>query len=31
MNWAWINGRISVEMLKHEHGAEYDRIKDKIE
>jgi len=31
MNWAWLNGRISVEMLKHEHGAEYDRIKDKIE
>lgn len=31
MNWAWINGRISVEMLKHEHPEEYDRIKDKIE
>jgi cytochrome b subunit of formate dehydrogenase/nitrate/TMAO reductase-like tetraheme cytochrome c subunit len=31
MNWAWINGRISVEMLKHEHPGEYERIKDKIE
>jgi len=31
MNWAWINGRISVEMLKHEHPGEYEKIKDKIE
>jgi cytochrome b subunit of formate dehydrogenase len=30
MNWAWINGRISVEMLKHEHPGEYEKIKDKI-
>ncbi len=27
MNWAWLNGRISVEMLKHEHPLEYDRLK----
>jgi cytochrome b subunit of formate dehydrogenase/nitrate/TMAO reductase-like tetraheme cytochrome c subunit len=27
MNWAWLNGRISVEMLKHEHPLEYDRMK----
>ena len=31
MNWAWINGRISVEMLKHEHPGEYEKIKDKIQ
>jgi len=31
MNWAWINGRITVEMLKHEHAAEYDRLKDKLD
>ncbi len=30
MNWAWINGRISVEMLKHEHPVEYEKLKDKI-
>ncbi len=30
MNWAWINGRISVEMLKHEHPVEYERLKDKL-
>ncbi|HET9554092.1 MAG TPA: cytochrome c3 family protein [Anaeromyxobacteraceae bacterium] len=29
MNWAWINGRISVEALKHEHAAEYERMTDK--
>lgn len=27
MNWAWLNGRITVGMLKHEHPAEYERIK----
>ena len=26
MNWAWFNGRISVEMMKHEHPLEYDRM-----
>lgn len=31
MNWAWINGRISVEMLKHEHPGEYEKLKDKID
>jgi cytochrome b subunit of formate dehydrogenase len=31
MNWAWLNGRISVEMLKHEHPVEYDRMKGKLE
>jgi cytochrome b subunit of formate dehydrogenase/nitrate/TMAO reductase-like tetraheme cytochrome c subunit len=30
MNWAWLNGRISVEMLKHEHPLEYERMKDKL-
>ncbi len=27
MNWAWLNGRISVEMMKHEHPLEYERLK----
>jgi cytochrome b subunit of formate dehydrogenase len=27
MNWAWLNGRISVEAMKHEHPLEYERIK----
>jgi cytochrome b subunit of formate dehydrogenase len=31
MNWAWLNGRISVEMMKHEHPLEYDRVKTDIE
>ena len=30
MNWAWLNGRITVANLKHEHPAEYDRLKDKL-
>jgi cytochrome b subunit of formate dehydrogenase len=30
MNWAWLNGRITVEMMKHEHSAEYERIKKDI-
>ncbi|HET7825337.1 MAG TPA: cytochrome b/b6 domain-containing protein [Anaeromyxobacter sp.] len=25
MNWAWLNGRISVEALQHEHPLEYER------
>jgi cytochrome b subunit of formate dehydrogenase/nitrate/TMAO reductase-like tetraheme cytochrome c subunit len=28
MNWAWLNGRISVEMMKHEHPLEYERMGD---
>jgi cytochrome b subunit of formate dehydrogenase len=31
MNWAWLNGRISVENLKHEHPLEYERLKTKID
>jgi cytochrome b subunit of formate dehydrogenase len=27
MNWAWLNGRITVGMLKHEHPAEFERMK----
>jgi cytochrome b subunit of formate dehydrogenase/nitrate/TMAO reductase-like tetraheme cytochrome c subunit len=27
MNWAWLNGRITVETLKHEHPLEYERMK----
>jgi cytochrome b subunit of formate dehydrogenase/nitrate/TMAO reductase-like tetraheme cytochrome c subunit len=30
MNWAWLNGRITVANLKHEHRAEYERLKDKL-
>jgi len=30
MNWAWLNGRITVGMLKHEHPVEYERIKDDL-
>ncbi len=31
MNWAWLNGRISVDMLKHEHPLEYERLKPKLD
>ncbi len=31
MNWAWLNGRISVEALKHEHPLEYERMKEDAE
>jgi cytochrome b subunit of formate dehydrogenase len=31
MNWAWLNGRISVENLKHEHPLEYERMKPKLD
>ena len=31
MNWAWLNGRISVEDLKHEHPLEYERMKPKLD
>ena len=27
MNWTWITGRISEEQLRHEHGAEWERLK----
>jgi cytochrome b subunit of formate dehydrogenase/nitrate/TMAO reductase-like tetraheme cytochrome c subunit len=30
MNWAWLNGRITVANLKHEHPAEYERLKDRL-
>ena len=28
MIWACLNGRISVEMMKHEHPLEYERMGD---
>ncbi len=31
MNWAWLNGRITVDALKHEHPLEYERIKSHID
>ena len=27
MNWTWITGRISDDMLRHEHGAEWERLR----
>jgi cytochrome b subunit of formate dehydrogenase len=27
MNWTWITGRISDEQLRHEHGAEWERLR----
>jgi cytochrome b subunit of formate dehydrogenase len=27
MNWTWLTGRISGQQLRHEHGAEWDRLK----
>ncbi len=31
MNWAWLNGRISVEDLKHEHPLEYERLRPRLD
>ena len=28
MNWTWITGRISDEQLRHEHGAEWERLRE---
>jgi cytochrome b subunit of formate dehydrogenase len=30
MNWAWLNGRITLEAMKHEHPAEYEKLKDRL-
>jgi cytochrome b subunit of formate dehydrogenase len=30
MNWVWLNGRITVATLKHEHPVEYERLKDRL-
>ena len=27
MNWTWITGRISDQQLRHEHGAEWERLR----
>ncbi len=27
MNWTWLTGRISEEQLRHEHGAEWERLR----
>jgi hypothetical protein len=26
MNWTWLTGKVSGEMLRHEHPREYDRL-----
>jgi cytochrome b subunit of formate dehydrogenase len=26
MNWTWLNGQTTLEYMKEEHGAEYDRV-----
>jgi cytochrome b subunit of formate dehydrogenase/nitrate/TMAO reductase-like tetraheme cytochrome c subunit len=31
MNWTWLNGRITVENLKHEHPLEYERMKSDLD
>jgi hypothetical protein len=27
MSWTWLTGKISKEEMQHEHGAEYERMK----
>ena len=27
MNWTWLTGKISEEMLRHEHPREYERLR----
>ena len=31
MNWAWLNGRITVGDMKHEHPLEYERLKPDVD
>lgn len=31
MNWTWLTGRISEEMLRHEHPREYERLRERGE
>ncbi len=31
MNWTWLTGKISGEMLRHEHPREYERLRDQGE
>ena len=26
MNWTWLTGKVSEEMLRHEHPREYERV-----
>lgn len=28
MNWTWVTGRISDEKLRHEHAAEWERLRE---
>jgi len=27
MNWTWLTGKVSEEMLRHEHPREYERMR----
>ena len=29
MSWTWLNGKISLEMMKHEHEAEFEQLERK--
>ena len=31
MNWTWLTGRVSEEMLRHEHPREYERLREEGE
>jgi len=31
MSWTWLNGKISLEMMKHEHAAEFERMEERAE
>jgi cytochrome b subunit of formate dehydrogenase len=31
MNWTWLTGKISEDMLRHEHPREYDRLREQGE
>ncbi len=31
MNWTWLTGKISEEMLEHEHPLEYERLRERGE
>jgi hypothetical protein len=28
MNWTWLTGQVSEDLLRHEHPREYERLRD---